>query len=891
MPFAEEGLSLRADGQGGFGRGRGSRLGHGIALHCRQQRIHVGQLRRIGDAVLEGEVFDAVLVLERGFAGVLHISAQIDRLKAQAVGEHVVAQAAHAVDEDHLAQIGAALERAVRQVFNGRVADHRLQCIAVAEGIGGNLRVVLRNHHGNHRQFYIVVVAVSGAVHHAAADHRQLYTVDLAGQDQVELVALIGVQAAVLLVVPEIVARQGLIGHLHKATLRLALAGNGIVPGATDQCGQLPHLRAGGIGGDVDFIDACQHIGHVLRQNGRVAAHGELLQPCAALQSAGTDAGQGSGQGQFRDAGAALERAGADGGQRFGQGQLRDAGAAFQSARADGGQRFGQGQFGDVCAVAEGLVADFGDGAEQLHVFHAAVGEGLRADGGEPAAVVGIEGADGLIALEQAVAQCGDFDLIVDCPHSQVGLAAVVDRPHAVFDGGDFRLVHREFRHAGAVGVVDPHGTVGALVLQQLCVGVAVFKGAVPGQIQVGHIRFDERIRRDVDGRVEVEDQVVQRGAREGAGADGLHIAAQVQLLAPGALEGAFADGLHRFGEGEDGRLVVLERPRTDLLQTLAPVNPADLRAEERVVADGLQRGGELHIGETAGVRECARVDALQAFGEHDAIDGIVAPEGVFGDGLHRHAADGLRDFHVGVILAIAGDRAGGCVEHKPILIVFLFGDGSALAAGLEVVRRAIGILQRGRVGVQLVVGHVDHIILRHHEEAPFRADEHRAGALKADLFQICAVGEGAFHDAHAGRNGHAGQRVAAGKAAAEVLHAVVQRHLGQAIHRGDDATLEGAQRIGHRQGSDFVLLVKGIVFNGVDQIAVHLGGDRHIAAQVAVQLQIHVVVVIRPLRLLRQRGHAGQQKQRQKQSNDSLCQKRFLLLIVGIVINSVLVH
>ena len=51
---------------------------------------------------------------------------------------------------------------------------------------------------------------------------------------------------------------------------------------------------------------------------------------------------------------------------------------------------------------------------------------------------------------------------------------------------------------------------------------------------------------------------------------------------------------------------------------------------------------GNFHIGETAGVRECARVDALQAFGEHDAIDGIVAPEGVFGDGLHRHAADGL---------------------------------------------------------------------------------------------------------------------------------------------------------------------------------------------------------------------------------------------------------
>ena len=34
-----------------------------------------------------------------------------------------------------------------------------------------------------------------------------------------------------------------------------------------------------------------------------------------------------------------------------------------------------------------------------------------------------------------------------------------------------------------------------------------------------------------------------------------------------------------------------------------------------------------------------------------------------------------------------------------------------------------------------------------------------------------------------------------------------------------------------------------------------------------------------------------NKQKQRQKQSNDSLCQKRFLLLIDGIVINSVLVH
>ena len=425
--------------------------------------------------------------------------------------------------------------------------------------------------------------------------------------------------------------------------------------------------------------------------------------------------------------------------------------------------------------------------------------------------MVGIEGTDGLVALEHAVAQGSDIDIVIDCPNGQIGLAAVIFRPDAASNRGDIGPVDGLLRYAAGNGIVDPHSAVGALVAQHGFIGAAVLLRAVPGQIQVGHIGFGKRVRRNVDGLVEIKHQVIQRGFGKGAGADGFQAAAQVQLLTPCILKCAFTDGSDGAGQGQDGFHIILERPRADFLQALAPVDPQGLRVVERFVADGFQRGGEADIDDVAGILERTCLNALQPLGEHHAIDGIIALECLWANGLHRHAADGCGDFHIGVILPVAGDRAGGRVKGEPVLGVLLFGNHGVFAAGLQMLRRAVGVLQRRRVGFQLIVRHIDGVVLRHHGEAPVRADEQGACTLEADFPQICTGADSSVHDTDAGWNGQAGQCVAVGEIGADVLQPVVQVDGGQAVHPGDGSALECAQRVGHGQRSNPALPAGGV--------------------------------------------------------------------------------
>ena len=480
--------------------------------------------------------------------------------------------------------------------------------------------------------------------------------------------------------------------------------------------------------------------------------------------------------------------------------------------------------------------------------------------------MVGIEGTNGLAALEQAVAQGSDIDVAIGSPDGQIGLIAMIGRPHAVLDGGHIHAIDRIGRHAAADGIVDPHRAVRALLRQHGCVGIAVLDAAVPGQIQIGHLRIGKGIGGNVDGLIQVKDHVVQEGARKGPGADALHVSAQVQLLAPGALKGIIADDANRGGQAEDRCLRVTEGPRADLLQTLAPVDPAGLGIHEAVVADHPQGCGKTEVIHVAGLLEGRFLHALQTLRQDQRVDGIVAAEGLLADGLHRHAADARGNLHPGMVFLVSGDRAGGRVEGEPVLMIVRGTGRGVFPAGLQTVGGAVGIGQGGSIGVQLIVGDADHAVLRQPAEAPFRLQEEGAFALKADLPQIVAGAEGGIHHADAGRHGDAAQRGAVAEiAVADILQPVVEAHLAQAAHVADGGGLQRAQGIRHGQGGDIIFILKQTAPDGGYGIAVHISGKNHIPGHFAAHPEIHVVRVIGPDRLLRQGGRAkGKHRQGQ---------------------------
>ena len=270
MPCAEERRAFLADGFRRFGFRRGSWGGNGIALDSRQQRIHVGQKRGICDAGVPIVSHAAVFVQESILVDVFNILAEIYRFQTGAAVKDIHAQIAHAVYENNLAQVGAVLERAVLKEFDGRIADYRFQRFAVFKGIVGDFRIGFRNYQGARRQFYLVVVAIGSASHHAAANHGQLHAVDFPGQDQIELVALIRVQTGIFLVEPEIVAGQGRIGHCRERVL-FAYAGNRVIPRTADEGAQRLNLFSCGIGRGIDFCERGAVRQQSFRQDGRIA--------------------------------------------------------------------------------------------------------------------------------------------------------------------------------------------------------------------------------------------------------------------------------------------------------------------------------------------------------------------------------------------------------------------------------------------------------------------------------------------------------------------------------------------------------------------------------------------------------------------------------------------
>ena len=276
----------------------------------------------------------------------------------------------------------------------------------------------------------------------------------------------------------------------------------------------------------------------------------------------------------------------------------------------------------------------------------------------------------------------------------------MIGRPYAVFDGCDAAFVQGIFRYAAGNGIVDPYRAIGTLFGQHCRIGIAGFERAIPGKVQVRQICIDKRVWGDVDRRVQIENHIIQAGPRKCASSNGFNRAAQIQFLTLGGFKGALADGFHRGRQGQNGFVVVLERPRANRLQPLVPFNCVDLGVEKRIVSDGFQGRGEVDKVEIAGLLEGARFNGFQSFGKDCAVDGIIAAERFLADGFHGYAADGFGELHKGMIFAVSGDGAGGSVKIKPAFRVFRFRNHGVFSAGFEMLRCAVGILQRFGVGV-----------------------------------------------------------------------------------------------------------------------------------------------------------------------------------------------
>ena len=490
-----------------------------------------------------------------------------------------------------------------------------------------------------------------------------------------------------------------------------------------------------------------------------------------------------------------------------------------------------------------------------------------------------VEGADRPVALEHAVAQRGDVDVVVARPDGQVGRVAGVDRPHAVLNARHGRLVDRVLRHAGILRVADPDRAVRALLRQQRGIGVADFKRAVPRQVEVLDTRVRKGIRRDVDGRVEVEHQIVQAGARKGAGADALHVFAEVQLRAPRVFKRALADDAQGLRQLQ--RVVVAivhERAVADLLKALVPHDQAAGNVVERLRADGAQRGGEHDVLDVARLTERLRADRFKPFRQNQAVDRIIVAHRFLADGAHRHAADALRDDEPCVHADIAGDFARLRVDLEVTLLDGVLHDDGVLPARAQAACRAVRVRERRRVGIHLVVRHDDHAVVRQPVKQPVRLFKHRALAQEAHLAQALAGAERAADIAHGRGHRDAFKRPAAVEVArANDLQAFGQRHVRQSVHKADDALLQRAQRVREREAGDVVLVLQLAAADGVHQAAVHLVGHDDIAAERAVELRIQVVGIVAPYALLRRCGQCERQQTQNRQQHDGLFHVLFL--------------
>lgn len=114
-------------------------------------------------------------------------------------------------------------------------------------------RSVLRNDNRYNRQLLLIVIAVTGAHHHTAADHGQQRIFRFAGQHQIEFIAMLAIQTGKFGVIPEGFYRQGLIGGDNQLGERFADAGDGVVPVSSGNGAQMFQSVVGSGLSGIDF--------------------------------------------------------------------------------------------------------------------------------------------------------------------------------------------------------------------------------------------------------------------------------------------------------------------------------------------------------------------------------------------------------------------------------------------------------------------------------------------------------------------------------------------------------------------------------------------------------------------------------------------------------------
>ena len=541
--------------------------------------------------------------------------------------------------------------------------------------------------------------------------------------------------------------------------------------------------------------------------------------------------------------------------------QLFEPGQAIQRTLADCGQRVGQRQRFQLCAVCERPRADGGHGVEQIHFPEGAVHEGLCTDGGELVVVSDGEVFDGLAVLEHAVAQA-DYRFFRD---GEMGvnarLRAGVFGQHAVFV-----LIRALLRRLGGRVLRAPDAAGKPQRVHVRLPLLHLLTGAVGVQVDVVQIiaAREDVLAQHGRGRAFQNDILDVVIALERVRADRLKGRGQIEIGAHvgTGFKRVLADGLEplrqfqrAFETGE------IERVIADALHACQFQHAALIGVVECVAAYGLQRGGEADAAQRFAVIERAVADAFQSFGQLQKRQIGVTRERLRADGLHRRAADGLRDGKVGGVAVVGGDGAGGSVKVELIFhIAVVLHEHGIFAAGLDA-HRAASVLKGRRVRLQLIVRDIGHRIIGKDAEAVHV--DRRAHALEGDLAQRVAESERGVADvAHARRNGDLAQRVAAKEVHAVDDHkALGKRNACQLFARGDGVAPELKHRLGQRQGRDRIAL-EYVNADHVHREAVDFRRHDHVAARAVIAAEYGVVRVIIPVGGFGQCGYAENQHQ-----------------------------
>ena len=222
--------------------------------------VQAGQVLALG----ERAVFDALRIgheggqpreIERLLANLHEMLAKVQIAQRTRAVEGIVADLAHTVDEYHIVQVAAEHELIAASALKGRVADERLQLLAVGEHHVRQLFDRFGQHQraqmhplgavSLHGGIGVVMAGIKGVV---VCKAHNGHAVDLARHDNVHVGSDIGGDQAGSRIELEVLGGSRLEGHLHEFA-RFALAQHGIVPRALECLvprGQLLGARVGG---------------------------------------------------------------------------------------------------------------------------------------------------------------------------------------------------------------------------------------------------------------------------------------------------------------------------------------------------------------------------------------------------------------------------------------------------------------------------------------------------------------------------------------------------------------------------------------------------------------------------------------------------------------------